>query len=92
MPGQSRRNDDGDLRRTQRSIAVVRIAFAVAASAVIGIVLLTGDHNDDQYTVPDAEWDVRLWQLLVPALLVLGIVFIGAVSDFVRAAKRRRVL
>ena len=89
MPGQSRRNDDGVLRRTQRSIAVVRIGFALAASAVIGIVLLTGDQNDEQYTVPGAEWDVRLWQLLAAALVVLGIVFIGAVSDFVRAAKRR---
>jgi hypothetical protein len=61
------------------------------ASAVIGIVLLNGDHNDDQYTVPDAEWDVRLWQLLVPALLILGVVFVGAVRDFVQAGRRRRI-
>lgn len=91
MP-ESSRSDDRALRRTQLTIAVVRTSFAVVVSVVIGIVLLNGDHNEDRYEIPATEWEVRLWQLLVLALVVLGIVFVGGVSDLARAVRRRRIL
>ncbi|HEV3225178.1 MAG TPA: hypothetical protein VGZ52_00005 [Acidimicrobiales bacterium] len=84
-----RRNDDRVLRRTQRTIAVVRASFAVATSLVIVGVLLSGQHNQDAYELPGVSATVRLWQALGVALGVLAIVFVGAVGEYARASRRR---
>ncbi len=84
-----RGRDDRILRRTQRTIAVVRASFAVVATGVIVVVLLNGEHNQDEYEVPGVALTVRLWQALAVALFVLAVVFIGAVAEFARAARRQ---
>ena len=78
------------MRRTQRTIAVVRAGFAIVATGVIVAVLVNGEHNDDEYEVPGVDFIVRLWQALGVAILVLAVVFIGAVAEFSRAGRRGR--
>jgi hypothetical protein len=78
------------LRRTQRTIALVRAGFAVVAGAAIVAVLVSGEHNDDQYEVLGTDLVVTLWQALAVAGLVLAVVFIGAVGELVRASDRHR--
>jgi len=84
-----RNRDDGILRRTQRTIAAVRASFAVAATGAIVVVLLNGEHDQDEYELPGVALTVRLWQALAAALVVLAVVFIGAVAEFGRATRRQ---
>jgi uncharacterized membrane protein (DUF4010 family) len=84
------RRDDRVLRRTQRTIAVVRAAFAIVVGSAIILVLLNGEHNQNEYDLPGVAVTVRLWQVLTVALLVLAVVCIGAVAEFVRAARRHQ--
>ena len=88
MSDSRRQRDERTLRRTQRTIALVRAAFAVVATSVIAVVLLNGEHNEDEYEVPGVDRVVQLWQALAVAAFVLAIVFIGAVFEFSRAARR----
>jgi hypothetical protein len=70
-------------------IAVVRASFAVVATGAIVAVLLSGEHNQDEYELPGVAVTVRLWQALAVALVVLAVVLIGAVAEFARAARRQ---
>jgi hypothetical protein len=77
------------LRRTQRTIALVRASFAVVATGAIVVVLLNDEHNQDEYELPGVAVTVRLWQALAGALVVLVVVFIGAIAELARAVRRR---
>ena len=77
------------MRRTQRTIAVVRATFAVLATAAIAGVLVSGDHNEDEYEVLGTDLTVELWQALAVAVLVLAVVFIGALAELARASRRQ---
>jgi hypothetical protein len=83
-----RGRDQRTLQRTQRTIAFVRAAFAVVAGGVIAAVLVNGEHNNDEYEVPGIDRVVQLWQALAVAAFLLAIVFIGAIAEFNRAARR----
>jgi hypothetical protein len=85
-----RGRDERTLRRTQRTIAFVRAAFAVVAVGVIAAVLVNGEHNNDEYEVPGIDRVVQLWQALAVAAFLLAIVFIGAIAEFSRAARHHR--
>jgi len=52
-------------------------------------VLLNGEHDQDEYELPGVALTVRLWQALAAALVVLAVVFIGAVAEFGRATRRQ---
>jgi hypothetical protein len=84
-----RAHDDATLRRTQRTIAVVRAAFAILAAAAIAGVLVAGEHNHDEYEVLGTDVTVELWQVLAGVIAVLAIVLIGAVAELGRASRRR---
>ena len=90
MPESSRGKDQRVLRRTQLTTAGMRVASAVAGATVIGVVLLNGEYNEDRYELPVVEWEIRLWQPLALAFVCLVSVVGGAVSDFSKAARRRR--
>jgi hypothetical protein len=83
-----RGRDERTLRRTQRTIAFVRAGFAAVAMGVIVAVLVNGDHNNDEYEIPGVDRVVQLWHALAVAAFLLAIVFIGAVAEFNRAARR----
>jgi uncharacterized membrane protein (DUF4010 family) len=68
---------------------VVRASFAVVALGVIVVVLLSGEHNEDEYELPGVAVTVRLWQALAAGVVVLAVVFVGAVAEFARAGRRQ---
>jgi hypothetical protein len=85
-----RAREERTLRRTQRTITLVRAVFAGLAMAAIAGVLVSGEHNDDEYEVLGTDVVVRLWQALAVAALLLAVVFIGALAELSRASRRHQ--
>lgn len=82
--------DDRILRRTQTTIAVVRIGFALIVGAAVAVVWAGGTYSGDEYSVPGTDWTYPLWEVFAAALAVLAVVFIGGVGELGRARRGRR--